>query len=137
MGAISKEKMVEKLKELKADKPPGPNGLHPRVVKKIAEEIVEALVVIFQEPLETMESIVKDEITKYLEYHCMEIISMLDQGEPMDVIDLDFEEAFDKMLHGRLLKIRAHGVGGKVLAWIEDWLTGRRRREWVLLRMKA
>ena len=34
-------------------KSPGPDGLHPRVLKEIAEEIVEALVVIFQESLET------------------------------------------------------------------------------------
>ena len=34
------------------DKSPGPDGLYPRVLKEIAEEIVEALVVIFQESLE-------------------------------------------------------------------------------------
>jgi len=34
------------------DKSPGPDGLHPRVLKEIAEEIVEALVVMFQESLE-------------------------------------------------------------------------------------
>ena len=45
--AITKEKVLEKLKRLKMDKSPGPDGLHPRVQKEIAEEIVEALVVIF------------------------------------------------------------------------------------------
>ena len=34
------------------DKSPGPDGLHPRVLKEIAEEIVEALAVILQESLE-------------------------------------------------------------------------------------
>eukprot|EP00061_Rhincodon_typus_P004971 g23851.t1 len=50
--AITKEKVLEKLTGLKVDKSPGPDGLHPRVLKEIAEEIVEALVVIFQESLE-------------------------------------------------------------------------------------
>ena len=50
--AITEEKVLEKLKGLKVDKSPGPDGLHPRVLKEIAEEIVEALVVIFQESLE-------------------------------------------------------------------------------------
>eukprot|EP00061_Rhincodon_typus_P003613 g20514.t1 len=42
--------MLGKLKGLKVDKSPGPDGLHPRVLKKIAEEIVE---VILQESLES------------------------------------------------------------------------------------
>eukprot|EP00061_Rhincodon_typus_P013416 g39782.t1 len=49
MVAITKEK----LNGLKVDKSPGPDGLYPRVLKEIAEEIVEALVVIFQELLES------------------------------------------------------------------------------------
>eukprot|EP00061_Rhincodon_typus_P004147 g21848.t1 len=51
--AITEEKVLGKLKGLKVDKSPGPNGLHPRVLKGIIEGIVEALVVIFQESLET------------------------------------------------------------------------------------
>eukprot|EP00061_Rhincodon_typus_P009015 g32155.t1 len=38
---IIKEKVLGKLKGLKVDKSPGLDGLHPRVVKKIAEEILE------------------------------------------------------------------------------------------------
>eukprot|EP00061_Rhincodon_typus_P011377 g36331.t1 len=53
MMAINKEKVLEKLKRLKVDKSSGPDGLHPRVLKEIVEELVEALVVIFQESLES------------------------------------------------------------------------------------
>eukprot|EP00061_Rhincodon_typus_P002390 g17428.t1 len=53
MVAITKEKVPEKRKDLKIDKSPGPDGLHPRVLKEIAKEIVEALVVIFEESLES------------------------------------------------------------------------------------
>eukprot|EP00061_Rhincodon_typus_P002130 g16686.t1 len=51
--ATIKEKMLEKLNGLKVDKSPGPDGLHPRVLKEIVEEVVETLVVIFQESLES------------------------------------------------------------------------------------
>eukprot|EP00061_Rhincodon_typus_P002363 g17344.t1 len=108
MVASTKEKMLEKLIGLKVDRSPGPDGLHPRVLKEIAEEIVQAIVVIFQESLESgrvpedckianvtpllkrgirqktenyrsisltlivgkiLESIVKDEISEYLEVY--------------------------------------------------------------------
>eukprot|EP00061_Rhincodon_typus_P006354 g26915.t1 len=175
MVTITEEKMLEKLKGLKVDKSPGPSRLHPRVLKEIAE----ALVVIFQESLESerlpedwkianvttpapmfkkggrqktgnyrmisltsdadkiLESIVKDEISEYLELHCKiqqsqhgfikgrscltnlpeffeEVTSRLNQGKPMDVMYLDFQKAFVKVPHRRLLiKIRAHGITGK------------------------
>eukprot|EP00061_Rhincodon_typus_P001406 g14717.t1 len=53
MVAITKENVLVKLIGLKVDKSPGQDELHPRVLKKIAEEIVEALVVVFQESLES------------------------------------------------------------------------------------
>ena len=47
----------------------------------------------------------------------------------MDVIYLDFAKAFDKVPHRRLLgKLQSLGVSGKVLLWIEDWLTDRVQR---------
>jgi hypothetical protein len=50
-----------------------------------------------------------------------------------DTIFLDFAKAFDKVPTRRLLKkVRAHGITGKLLAWIENWLTNRRQR--VILR---
>ena len=53
----------------------------------------------------------------------------LDYGNAVDVIYLDFAKAFDKVPHKRLLvKLDAIGVGGNVLSWIDDWLTGRVQR---------
>ena len=67
-------------------------------------------------------------LTNLLEFF-EEVTRKLDKGESVDVIYLDFQKAFDKALHRRLLKkLKAHGVKGKILAWIEDWLTGRRQR---------
>jgi len=53
----------------------------------------------------------------------------VDKGEGVDVVFLDLAKAFDKVPHQRLLaKVRAHGVDGKVAAWIRAWLLGRKQR---------
>jgi len=58
-----------------------------------------------------------------------EVTSYLDSGYPVDVIYLDFQKAFDKVPHHRLLmKLQAHGIGGNVLQWIGNWLSGRKQR---------
>ena len=42
---------------------------------------------------------------------------------------LDFSKAFDKVPIRRLLKkCDGFGIRGKVLRWIEEWLTGRQQR---------
>jgi hypothetical protein len=57
------------------------------------------------------------------------VTSAVDSGESVDVIFLDFAKAFDKVPKKRLLaKLKAHGVEGKVLRWIRNWLTGRKQR---------
>ena len=43
--------VLGKLMGLKEDKSPGPDNLHPRVLKEVALEIVDSLVVIFQNSL--------------------------------------------------------------------------------------
>ena len=59
-----------------------------------------------------------DEVTKYV-----------DQGFPVDVVYLDFQKAFDKVPHLRLIaKLQAHGVSGLVSNWIKAWLSGRKQR---------
>jgi hypothetical protein len=99
-----------------------------------------------------MESIIKDEMMSHLKKNglirasqhgfvpgrsCttnllefLEGVSVkIDEGKPVDVVFLDFAKAFDKVPRERLLeKLRAHGVQGKVLQWIKEWLTGRKQR---------
>eukprot|EP00061_Rhincodon_typus_P011728 g36966.t1 len=145
--------MLRKLKGLKADKSPRKDGLQPRVLKEIAEEIVEALMVIFQESLESgrvqedwkmsngaplfkkggrqktgnyrpvsLTSVIGPSqycfikrracLTNLLEFF-EEVMSKLDT-EPVGIIYLDFQKAFDKVPHRRLTnKIRAHGIRDK------------------------
>lgn len=58
------------------------------------------------------------------------ILSILDKGDPVDILYLDFSRAFDKVPHKKLLKkLESCGVSGKLKRWIEEWLTG--RKQWV------
>ena len=58
-----------------------------------------------------------------------EITKLVDEGSPVDVIYLDFQKAFDKVPHQRLiLKLKSHGMGNSIINWIEQWLKDRRQR---------
>ena len=42
---------------------------------------------------------------------------------------MDFQKAFDKVPHQRLiLKLKSHGMGNSIINWIEQWLTDRKQR---------
>ena len=57
-----------------------------------------------------------------------EITKWVDEGSPVDIIYLDFQKAFDKVPHQRLiLKLKSHGIGISIINWIEQWLTDRRQ----------
>ena len=53
-----------------------------------------------------------------------EITKWIDVGSPVDIIYLDFQKAFDKVL----LKLKAGGIRDSINDWIEQWLTDRRQR---------
>ncbi len=58
-----------------------------------------------------------------------EITKWVDHESPVDVIYLDFQKAFDKVPHQRLiLNLKSHGMGNSIINWIELWLTDKRQR---------
>jgi hypothetical protein len=60
----------------------------------------------------------------------------VDKGEAVDAIYLDFQKAFDRVPHKRLLmKIKAHGIVGTIANWIAGWLSDREQR--VVLNQKT
>ena len=99
-----------------------------------------------------MERVVKDEITHFIEANRLMSDSQhgfrsgrsvqtnmiefhntttkwLDEGRSFDVIYLDFAKAFDKVCHRRLvIKLQEYGILGKILKWLENWLSGRRQK---------
>jgi hypothetical protein len=67
-------------------------------------------------------------MTNLLEY-LEKLTSMVDSGQDVDVVYLDFSKAFDKVPIRRLLqKCEGLGISGKVLHWVGEWLTGRQQR---------
>ena len=102
--------------------------------------------------IELFEKIIRDKIVEFLEKNklttenqhgflcnksCLtnlldffnDVYASWDVQEPYDVIYLDFQKAFDKVPHKRLmLKLRAHGIEEHLCAWIEDWLSDRQQR---------
>ncbi len=188
---IEQDTVLKKLKALKTDKSPGPDGFHPRVLKEAAENLAEPLTIIFRKSVEEgklpqiwkdanvtpifkkgdknkpgnyrpvsltcilckmLESLVRDEVISHmtdnnlLSIHQHGFISgrststnllkvmdawteALDAAEPVDAIYLDFAKAFDSVPHERLIhKLHMYGIQGEVLAWIEQFLKGRRQR---------
>ncbi len=62
-------------------------------------------------------------ITQLLNY-TDSVLSMLEEGNPVDAIYLDFSKAFDKVDHHILLKkVEGLGIKGKLLEWIRVFLT--------------
>ena len=176
--------MKLKISKLKQDKAPGDDGITPKFLKEVADEIAEPLTEIFNKSVSEgvvpqdwkianvtpifkkgtkldsgnyrpvsltshigkfLESLIRDAIInhlsqnrlinesqngfrykkscltnllEYLEY----VVNQVDAGDPVDVIYLDFQKAFDKVPHRRLLqKLRAHGITGSIINWIENW----------------
>ena len=53
----------------------------------------------------------------------------LDYGGQIDAVYTDFEKAFDKVPHKRLLsKLCSYGINGNIINWIKDFLAGRKYR---------
>ncbi|KAF2349915.1 Reverse transcriptase domain [Trinorchestia longiramus] len=58
-----------------------------------------------------------------------EVNRIYDRTNVVDLVYLDFQNAFDKVPHERLVaKVEAHGIRGNYFRWIRNWLTGRTQR---------
>ena len=103
-------------------------------------------------PCKIMESLIRDHIMSYLlknkllsnkQYGfvrgrstMLKILHMLDKwtnylenGGQIDAIYTDFEKAFDKVPHKRLIsKLKAYKIDSNIIAWIKDFLQGRKHR---------
>ncbi|KAK7105260.1 hypothetical protein V1264_016666 [Littorina saxatilis] len=99
-----------------------------------------------------MEKLVRSSITQHLEEndlisreqhgfvkgrscvtHLLEVLddwtSAMEDGSCIDAIYMDFKKAFDTVPHGRLLsKLKAIGLQGKLLNWIQAFLSNRHQQ---------
>jgi len=188
---ITDEMVRTKLAKLKASSSPGPDGVHPRILKETAQTVSGPLARIFRKsvmngrlpqdwkmgtvipifkkgdkrlpgnyrpvsltsvPCKVLESLIRDQLMDHLtstgqlskDQHgfrarrscttqLLEVqedwTRILENGDPIDVLYLDFRKAFDSVPHERLLtKLSACGVSGHILDWIRSFLTDRQQQ---------
>ena len=188
---FTREKILKKLNNIKIAKSPGPDQIHPRVLKECAEVLCTPLQDIFDTsfqvgrlPLEwkeaevcaifkkgskhsctnyrpvsltslackLMESIIRDELMNYMRnnnllstrqygfvnqkstvlqllYALDKWTEALDNGDQVEVVYMDFQKAFDTVPHKRLIsKLQSYGISGKLLTWLQDFLTNRSQK---------
>ena len=99
-----------------------------------------------------LESILRDKINNHLKQHSLiadsqhgfssglscqtnlltffdKIVDNMDQGNTVDVIYLDFQKAFDKVPHLRLIeKVKSLGINEQTVRWVKQWLQGRKQK---------
>ena len=76
-------------------------------------------------------------LTNLLEFN-EAVFDWVDEGKAVDIVYLDFKKAFDEVPRRRLLsKVRACGVAGQVANWIANWLSGRKQRVAVSVRISC
>ena len=60
--------------------------------------------------------------------HYQNLLKLMEDGEVVDVIYLDFAKAFDRVDHGILLKkLQILGIGNPLLSWIHNFLINRKQ----------
>ena len=181
----------KKIEQLKNRSAPGPDGLAPRLLKELVNEVAVPLSIIYSKsmasgevpedwrtayvtpihkkgprtnasnyrpvsltsvPGKIMESMIKDKMLAHLKSNKLigpsqhgfvpgrscstnllsfleKATKIIDDGGSIDMVYLDFAKAFDMVPKHRLVsKLKAHGFGGDILRWIENWLSDRKQR---------
>jgi len=58
-----------------------------------------------------------------------DLTSWFDIGQQIDMAILDFSKAFDSVPHHRMLhKLHFHGIRGRTLTWVQNWLLDRQQQ---------
>ena len=188
---ITREHVYSKLGQLKLDKSPGVDLIHPRVLYETREAIAYPLFLIYNKTLQSgklpsdwklaevtaiykkgpksdtgnyrpvsltsvcckiFESFIRDDVMNYLlennllsakQYGfikgrstMLQLLQMMDKwtecleyGGQVDTFYSDFEKAFDKVPHKRLIsKLQSYGLNQFIINWITDFLDSRKYR---------
>ncbi|RMC07518.1 hypothetical protein DUI87_16992 [Hirundo rustica rustica] len=136
---IPEEVVRELLNCLDVHKSMGPDGIHPRVMRELADEFAKLLSIIYQLSWLTGEvpddwklaNVTLPHKTGGKEdpgnYGPVSLTSV--PGRAVDVVHLDFSKAFNTVSHSTLQdKLAAHGLDRSSLCWVRNWLDGRAQR---------
>ena len=67
-------------------------------------------------------------LTNLISFHD-KVTHLVDEGQAVDVVYLNFSKAFDTVPHNILVgKLAACGLDGYILHWVKHWLDGRAQR---------
>ncbi|GAB0205115.1 mitochondrial enolase superfamily member 1 [Grus japonensis] len=124
----------------------GPDGIHSRVLRELAEVLTKPLSIIYQQswlngevPVDwrlanvthTYKKGQKEDPGNYrscstnLISFYDNVTHTVDEGKAVDVVYLDFSKAFDTVSHSILLeKLAPHGLDGHMLCWVKNCLDG-------------
>ena len=155
---ITEDKVKEQLSRLNTNKAPGPDGIHPYVLRELAAEIAYPVCKLYNQSLEEgalpedWKIAIVTPIFNHLEQnnpiskdqhgfvkgkscvtHLLDVMdewtTALEEGSSLDVIYMDFKKAFDSVPHSHLIsKLKALGVQGRILKWSAAFLTGHSQR---------
>ncbi|TRZ14993.1 hypothetical protein HGM15179_012112 [Zosterops borbonicus] len=117
----------------------GPDGIRPRVMRELADELAKPLSIIYNQSWPTGEVPEDWKLANVTPIHkkggkedasdYRPVTRLVDAGRAVDVVYLDFSKAFDTVSHGTLLaKLAAHGLDRSTLCWVRNWLDGRAQR---------
>ncbi|KAF4791520.1 hypothetical protein TURU_129812 [Turdus rufiventris] len=141
---IEKEAVIKLLRRLDIHKSMGPDGIHPRVMRKLVDEFAKMLSIIYQQSWLTGEvpddwklaSVTpiykqgwKKDPSNYRSVNLTsvpgKVTRLVDVGKAVDVVYLDFSKAFDTASHSIFLeKLAADSLKRNTLCWIKSWLNG-------------
>ena len=104
------------------------------VICKILESIIKDGIVQFLEEnkliRDTQHGFTKNKscLTNLLEFY-HKLFHQHDSTKALDIVYLDFQKAFDKVPHDKLMhKVKALGIRNSIGNWIENWLRNREQR---------
>ncbi|GAB0178505.1 hypothetical protein GRJ2_000315800 [Grus japonensis] len=104
----------------------GPDEMHPRVLRELADEVARPLCVMFEKSWQSGE--VPDDWKRGNITPIFKKVSV-DKGRATDVTYPDLCKAFDTALHDILVsKLERHGFDRWTTWWIRNWLDGRTQR---------
>ncbi|CAM5120821.1 unnamed protein product [Natator depressus] len=155
---MEKEVVRDYLEKLDEHKSMGPDALHLRVLKELADVIAEPLAITFENSWRSGEvpdkwkkanvvPIFKKEkkedpgnyrpvsltsASSNLIAFYDEITGSVNEGKAVDVLFLDFSKAFDTVSHSILAsKLKKYGLDECTIRWMESWLDC--RAQWVVI----
>ncbi|GAB0180977.1 mitochondrial enolase superfamily member 1 [Grus japonensis] len=147
------DQIQEYLKNLKVHKSMGPDEMHSRVLRELADEVTKPLSIISEKPWQSVKVPTdwkRGNITPIFKQgkkkdpgsyrpgkSCLTnlvafydgVTALVAKGSATDVIYLDLCKAFDTVPHDVLVsKLERHGFDGWTTQWIRHWLHGRTQR---------